>query len=117
MDALCRELGDRGRADAAVSGEQEAEVGLAPEPEPEPEPHSAGADQLGELVHELEGLKLLALSRCALSMGVNTDSVEEAMDADDGRSALIALIVNIELRARQALRSNCRTVTSTNDGY
>ena len=92
MDALCRELGDWGRADSVASGEQEAEVNV----EPEPEPHSAGADALVELVQELEELKLLALSRRALSMGAVAESVDEAMDADDGRSALIALIVSIE---------------------
>ena len=54
------------------------------------------ADELSKMVHELQGLKLLALSKRALSMGIDAESVEEAMDADDGRSALIALIVSIE---------------------
>ena len=84
--------------DLIVAKEHPAERGLggAAAAEQQAAADIGGADELGELVHELEGLKLLALSRRALSTGVDAESVEEAMDADDGRSALIALIVNIE---------------------
>eukprot|EP01046_Picozoa_sp_COSAG06_P063131 COSAG06_NODE_14533_length_1149_cov_1.080000_1_plen_242_part_10 len=56
------------------------------------------------LVDELRGLRLTALSKRALSMGVDSESVEEAMDADDAKSALIALIVAIESRRGPADR-------------
>ena len=50
------------------------------------------------MVEELRGLKLMVLSKRALSMGVDSELVEEAMEADDGKSAVIALIVEIESR-------------------
>ena len=49
-----------------------------------------------ELMKELEGMKLRALSKRALSMGIAAESVEDAMDADDGKAALISLIVEVE---------------------
>eukprot|EP01046_Picozoa_sp_COSAG06_P031745 COSAG06_NODE_3118_length_5830_cov_5.051649_1_plen_307_part_10 len=55
-------------------------------------------DDVSELMCELRGLRLMVLSRRALSMGVDNESVEEAMDADDAKSAVIALIVEIESR-------------------
>jgi hypothetical protein len=59
----------------------------------------ASLDGDSELVDELRGLKLMALSKRALSMGVGSESVDEAMEADDAKSALITLIVEIESSA------------------
>ena len=86
VDALCREIGGRGRADATVMADD------THEPESEPEA-IVGAS---ELVQELQGLKLRALSKRALSMGIDAESVEGAMDADDGKAALVGLIVEVE---------------------
>ena len=93
VDAVCRELGSRGRADAVVS------VAAAAEPAPE-----ESAD-VSDLVHELRGVKLMALSKRAVSIGVSTESVEDAMDADDARSALIGLIGEVESRRGPAKRA------------
>jgi hypothetical protein len=82
VDALCREIGDRGRADA---------------------PRRPAAPALGEdaettsaLVAELQPLKLTALRKRALSEGVATDVVQVAMDVDDAKEALRALILEVE---------------------
>jgi hypothetical protein len=97
VDALVREIGGRGRADTEV-------VSVA-EPEPEPESESVElAVAASELVDELRGLKLMALSKRALSAGVDGETVEDAMEADSPRSALIGLLVDVESRRGPADR-------------
>jgi hypothetical protein len=99
MDALCRELGDRGRADAHVEdpvdagprvsaghgrdGEQRAVAGggIAA---------SASAAVLG--LEQLQQLKLGALVRYALGQGVDSTALDEADDADNPHAAVLALI-------------------------
>jgi hypothetical protein len=52
---------------------------------------AAGEDHdAGEAAHD----ELMALQRRALSMDVDVEAVEDAMDADDTRSALTELIVH-----------------------
>ena len=41
-------------------------------------------------------MQLIALWKRALSVGVDAESVDDAMDADDAKSAVIGLIVAIE---------------------
>jgi hypothetical protein len=82
IEALCREIGSRGRADG---------VSAASEPEPEPEPEAAGHSPL---VSELKGLKLMTLHKRALSLGIDADAVEASMDKVDAKAAVIALIVS-----------------------
>eukprot|EP01045_Picozoa_sp_COSAG04_P012082 COSAG04_NODE_800_length_10199_cov_36.147327_1_plen_2772_part_10 len=84
MSALSREIGSRGRADAVVASSQSEE----PAPEPDAEESDVAA-----LRSELEGMRLRALERRALSDGLSPDAVDDAMDGDDPKAALIALIV------------------------
>eukprot|EP01045_Picozoa_sp_COSAG04_P020159 COSAG04_NODE_2035_length_4958_cov_31.505454_1_plen_1643_part_10 len=84
MSALSREIGSRGRADAVVAASCQAE-------EPSPEPSEP--DESTVLRSELEGLRLRALERRALSEGLSADVVDDAMDGEDPKTLLIALIV------------------------
>ena len=47
-------------------------------------------------MQELRPRQLIALWKRALSVGVDAESVDDAMDADDAKSAVIGLIVAIE---------------------
>eukprot|EP01046_Picozoa_sp_COSAG06_P093163 COSAG06_NODE_39357_length_413_cov_1.359873_1_plen_130_part_01 len=49
-----------------------------------------------DLQTELEELKLTALQKRALSLGVAESSVEDAMDSSDPKGGLIDLIVDVE---------------------
>ena len=60
-----------------------------PESEPEPEPVAT----VEALRSELEGLRLSAVQKRAVSEGVPPDAVEHAMDGDDPKASLIRLIV------------------------
>jgi hypothetical protein len=73
MDALCRELGDRGRADADVVIAGASEAAMEPEPEPsagqqadDNDADTGDDDDISAILHELRGLKLMALSRRAV---------------------------------------------------
>ena len=55
-------------------------------------------------MQELRGLRLSALSKRALSMGIPDASVDEAMDADDSKAALVGLIVATESKRGPAER-------------
>ena len=83
MSALSREIGPRGRADAVVVVE-----GEAPEPCPE-----SDESELAALWSELAGMRLMALQKRAVSEGVDANTVDDAMDGDDPKAALISLIV------------------------
>eukprot|EP01046_Picozoa_sp_COSAG06_P005739 COSAG06_NODE_259_length_18912_cov_53.912614_18_plen_1085_part_00 len=84
MDGLCREIGVRGRADAAVASELPPS-GVVTE--------SVGAGNATTLVQELRALKLTALHKRVVSLGLDADAVEHAMDQPDPSAALVALIV------------------------
>eukprot|EP01043_Picozoa_sp_COSAG02_P059552 COSAG02_NODE_7613_length_2933_cov_40.392378_1_plen_974_part_01 len=93
VDALCRELGNRGRADAMVAhlsspsaggGHTTSEAGIG--------------DAMSDLETELRELKLMALHKRALSVGAIEESVEDAMESADQKAGLIALIVDVESR-------------------
>ena len=68
-----------------------------PEPKPEPEPESESEPEPAMtaevLPSELEGLRLSAVQKRAVSEGVPPDAVEGAMDSDDPKASLIRLIV------------------------
>ena len=84
MDALSRELGDRGRAGVVdrkvvgVSSRGTADV------------------EATEYSSELWQMKLLALQRRATAAGVAEDSMEVAMESADQRASLIRLITQAE---------------------
>eukprot|EP01046_Picozoa_sp_COSAG06_P077399 COSAG06_NODE_25185_length_642_cov_24.941068_1_plen_213_part_11 len=99
MDALCREIGSRGRADAMVAhasspsaagGHAMSEAGVG--------------DAMSDLEMELQDLKLMALQKRVLSAGVAELSVEDAMESADPKAGLIALIVDVESRRGPADR-------------
>ena len=84
MDALSRELGARGRADAAVPS-----VTID-----EPEPFLDDAEAAEELRAELLGMRLMALQRRAAAEDVSDEAVEDAMDGEDPKAALVALVLD-----------------------
>ena len=84
MSALSREIGPRGRADAVVGTSHV-----------EPEPSGDGLVDTDGLRSELGTLRVKALERRAESEGVLPDAVEDALDGDDPKASLIALIVDI----------------------
>jgi hypothetical protein len=80
IDALCRELGGRGRADAVVATE--------------------AADESSSGLHgELRALKPTQLRKRAKAAGADPDALDAADDADAPKEALIALIVELEAAA------------------
>ena len=86
MDAVCREIGSRGRADAVVIDS------TADTRQPEPGEGAIDAavaavdrDDVAALRLELQGMKIMALHKRALLMGVSAEMVDEAMDAQSGR--------------------------------
>jgi hypothetical protein len=89
MDALCREIGGRGRADAsaAQSPAGTADIGNAVD-------GSGDADAGGEdtVRAELEGLRLKQLCERATVEGVDEDAVGDALDADNPKAALIHVL-------------------------
>jgi hypothetical protein len=87
MSALSRELGVRGRADAMV--EADSSVGLEPEPWLDDE-CSEGDD--ASLVAELRGMKLMALRTRAVEATIADALVDDAMEGDAPKSALISLL-------------------------
>ena len=76
MSALSREIGTRGRADAVGPT-------AADDTSPASDPLRA----------ELGGLRLKALLSRARADGVDADSLEDAMDNDDPKQAVIELLV------------------------
>eukprot|EP01045_Picozoa_sp_COSAG04_P003103 COSAG04_NODE_122_length_24803_cov_180.609415_5_plen_2220_part_00 len=84
LSALSREIGSRGRADAVVAD-------VAPELCPEAD----GSGEVAALRAELAGMRLMALHKRAMSEGATAVAVDEAMDGDDPKASLIALIVEV----------------------
>jgi len=98
VDALCREIGDRGRADSLADA-----ASIASSSVPTVTVHNVSdegpADEvLSGLQLELREMKLMALHRRALSASVNSESVDDAMESADPKAVLISLIVNAESR-------------------
>ena len=87
MDALSREIGSRGRADAVMSAADELE----------PCPEAAESEAISQLRSELESMRLMALHRRAVAEGVDEsaveDTVEAAMESGDPKATLIDLIL------------------------
>jgi hypothetical protein len=86
MDALCREIGGRGCADAPVAVPSEHVAGTATPP--------SGSQP------ELYQLKMFEILDVAREAGASEEDIMDAQDADDAKAAVIALV--IELR-RQAM--------------
>eukprot|EP01045_Picozoa_sp_COSAG04_P033884 COSAG04_NODE_7191_length_1170_cov_5.384687_1_plen_377_part_10 len=85
MSALSREIGPRGRADAVVqSADNDA---------PQPCPEAEESDEAAALRSELAAMRLMALHKRATTEGVPAEAVEDAMEAEDAKASLIALIL------------------------
>jgi hypothetical protein len=100
IDSLCRELGSRGHTDAAAvpcvtpSAGDGVLLGGELEPEPEQQQELHCPEGRPGLEQELRELKLMALRTRALSVGLDSAIVDDAMDdATDPRMALVALIL------------------------
>jgi len=96
----------------APEPEPEAEA----EPEAEPDPDRAvgekekaiavsSGNELGLEVEQLRSMRLGALSRTATAMGVSPESLEQAQDADDPKSAIIKAIIASTLSKKEATAS------------
>jgi len=90
MDALCREIGSRGRADADTVGTVREELRVQLSPDPTTDNHG-GTD--GDLRRELQSMRITALQRRAVAEGVDDEAMENALDQDDSRGALVALLL------------------------
>ena len=100
----CREIGDRGRADAAVVAVG-AFDGLEPQPEVEGVEREggdaaaastalSGSMTVGTLVQaELSALRLKALQARAATEGVDEGAIDDALEADRPKVALVELIL------------------------
>jgi hypothetical protein len=96
MDALCREIGSRGRADAMAAADPACEAGSD-------NIVAAAAD--APLALELQGMKGSLLRKRAISSGVSEAELEETDDADDTKAALIKLILARELADADTARA------------
>eukprot|EP01045_Picozoa_sp_COSAG04_P003104 COSAG04_NODE_122_length_24803_cov_180.609415_6_plen_2065_part_01 len=88
MSALSREIGPRGRADAVVVAAPSQGEEAAPAPEVDE------SDGVAALRVELAGMRVTALQKRARSEGVTDDAADDAMDDDNPKPSLIALIVD-----------------------
>jgi hypothetical protein len=91
MSALAREIGSRGRVDTLLTKQASA---VAPVLEVDK------SEEAAALRSELEGMRVAALQRRAVSEGAPADAVDDVMDSDDPRSSLMALIIELASRGR-----------------
>jgi hypothetical protein len=105
MDALCRELGDRGRADVEVRNVSEAVVPIVDAVGDE---YSDSSDAQVTLRTELQSLRLKQLRHRAGAEGLDDDAIDDALDGDNPKAALIDLLVE-----REAARGPTERVLST----
>merc|ERR1711969_458188 len=89
MSALSREIGPRGRADAAVT--RTPERSPAPASATQPVGAAPSTPSLARLKSELEGMKLGALNRRAMQLGVDDAALDDAKEAGDPKAATIQL--------------------------
>ena len=102
VSELCRDIGLRGRAEAGsceagadvslVSSSNDAGVGAAGDEE----------DGTAALRSELSALKLMELRQRAIRFGVGSDVVEDALDHDQPRIALVELLIEHQKEAGAA---------------
>lgn len=76
IDALCREIGGRGRADASVAAAPQVDT--------------------SELHSELRLLKMTQLRKRAKAAGAGQDALDEADDSGAPKEAMVVLIVALE---------------------
>jgi len=90
MDALCRELGSRGRADAGADAGGASAIAAR-------DTWGGTSDDAAELdstlLAELRSLKVSQLKKRARAAGVDAEAIEDTDDAEIPKEVLIALIV------------------------
>jgi hypothetical protein len=88
VESLVRELGARGQRDAVVVADNGGRTAS------EPEPHQQDSLDNGkpQPLAQLGCMRVAALQRRAISEGVDVDAVEEALDQDNPKAALIDLL-------------------------
>eukprot|EP01046_Picozoa_sp_COSAG06_P025284 COSAG06_NODE_2116_length_7557_cov_122.672298_7_plen_97_part_00 len=91
MDALCRELGSRGRADADAGADVGGASAIAARDTGGTSGDAAGLDST--LLAELRFLKVSQLKKRARAAGVDAEAIEDTDDAEIPKEALVALIV------------------------
>jgi hypothetical protein len=108
MNSLCREIGSRGRVDK-VPSVAARNASLQPEPEPEPELAAAGdgGDDSGSAAAaaELRTLRVMALHARAVSEGIDTTTIEDAMDSGEPKEKLVTLILRT-IRSRSSVAAS-----------
>lgn len=80
MDALCRELGVRGRADAVAASS----------------PAVATSTEQSGAASQLSKMKLSILKKRALAAGADPQAIEEADDAEIPKDAVVGMILALE---------------------
>lgn len=83
-----------------LESELESELELAPEPAPEPEPKKVGDAEETEasLRMDLNGLRLKHLRQRARDAQIDPTEVEDALDTDDPKAAVITLLLDSHRR-------------------
>jgi hypothetical protein len=119
MDALCRELGDRGRADAidvpddrdplANVGQQSADSNAAVAVPL----HVAAPVELA--YEDLQQLKLGALVRYAVAQNIDAAALDEAEDSDDPHAAIITLLLPQRFESAAASEQTDEVLVSLRD--
>jgi hypothetical protein len=108
MESLCREIGSRGHVDK-VPSVAARNASLHPEPEPEPELAAAGdgGDDSGSVAAaaELRTLRVMALHARAVSEGIDTTTIEDAMDSGEPKEKLVTLILRT-IRSRSSVAAS-----------
>jgi hypothetical protein len=111
MESLAREIGVRGRADALVVEPDHSSASDAqPEPEPQLEAHSddtkianrsnlPATQQDTSAIATLRALRLTQLRARAAALGVGSDVLEDALDSDDPKAAVVQLLLDAESKS------------------
>jgi lambda repressor-like predicted transcriptional regulator len=97
MESLAREIGGRGRADAQV-----AEVDAADAREymkTEATLHDSLAPEHSVAAAELQSLRLKELRARATAHGVDSDTLEDMLETDDPKAAMVELLLNLQAKA------------------
>ena len=108
MDALCREVGGRGRADTSAATVSLHEAASEVEAEHVSE-RSDAATVRTDLDAELQAMGMRDLIRLAREAQVSEDAFFDSQDTDDPKAALIALLVEARSDTATTARSALRT--------
>ena len=100
MDALCRELGVRGRADAVVVATESVPAATASDDADLPDGDDA-------LRNELRSLRVRDLMRKARGAQLSEDALLDAQDSDDVKASLIDILLAAQLEQSANVQLDC----------